>query len=244
MQRLGIDQDEIAALLKVAEEDNATDGLSLHQQHVLHDLMSNTFFMLSSPEQPCQTSRGTRPGDPIADILFNLCMSLVLRNFHAYMAAHSSTPWIGQAQQVSDYTQPVVIPPEGFIDVTFVGDCADDSIVEVVQLVVQAFVTAAGKRGLEINFDMGEAELLWNMTGKGAKAMKSAMQASHDVLTWISNNRTFSVHLCHQYKHLGTWVQTRHRHAREISLRASSAKQQWGQLARPFFTKKAVSMQV
>ena len=34
---------------------------------------------------------------------------------------------------------------------------------------------------------------------------------------------------------MGTWTQTKHRHAREVLARASAARQQWGQLARPFF---------
>ena len=47
----------------------------------------------------------------------------------------------------------------------------------------------------------------------------------------------------HQYKHLGTWLQTGHRHSREIQLRLASAKTAWGQLARSFFTRRSVSLQ-
>ena len=54
--------------------------------------------------------------------------------------------------------------------------------------------------------------------------------------------KQYTVHVYHQYKHLGTWIQSKHRHARDIAIRGSAAKQQWVQLARSFFTKKAVAL--
>ena len=93
-----------------------------------------------------------------------------------------------------------------------------------VQCTVQAFTHAAGRRGLEVNFDKGKTKLLWNLIGKVAKAMKQELHATDNTIRWTSDQKVFAVHVCHQYKHLGTWVQTKHRHAREVSLRASSAK--------------------
>lgn len=98
---------------------------------------------------------------------------------------------------------------------------------------------ATSKRGLDINFDRGKTELLWNLAGRGTKAIKTAAHLAGQTLQWQSSQGlSVTLPLCHTYKHLGTWVQTKHRHAREVTKRTAAAKQQFGQLARSFFTRK------
>ena len=123
MQRFGLTPGEIHQLVATANEDNATPGLALHLQHVLRDLMQNTYFTVAGLINPCQTTRGTRPGDPVADILFNLCMCRILKDFRQEVEASSNLPWLGDATPVNDLEQIPSMPPEGFVDVTFVDDC-------------------------------------------------------------------------------------------------------------------------
>ena len=94
------------------------------------------------------------------------------------------------------------------------------------------------REGLEVNFDKGKTELLWSITGKGARAAKEQVFHSGQCLRWTGEAGSYSLHVSHQYKHLGTWTQTKNRHTRQINARATAARQQWGQLARSFFTKK------
>lgn len=49
----------------------------------------------------------------------------------------------------------------------------NDTLLNVVRTAVQAFTSAAGNRGLEVNFDRGKTELLSNIVGKGARAASS-----------------------------------------------------------------------
>eukprot|EP00435_Cladocopium_sp_Y103_P030710 s1969_g7.t1 len=244
MTRLGLTIEEVAKLVKVAEKDAVAAGLSMHMQHILHDLMTNTYFTLQGISQPCNTTQGTRPGDPIADVLFNLCMTVLLKDFHEQVRAAEGPAWLGTGVPVSDFCSQLDLPSEGYADVTFVDDAAllvhartNEQIVSMIQCLVQSFVNAASRRGLEVNFDKGKTELLWNIIGRGARAMKVTIHQQGDVLQWSSNDVDFRLHVCHEYKHLGTWIQTKHRHARELSMRAGAAKQQWGQLARSFFTR-------
>ena len=143
------------------------------------------------------------------------------------------------------------MPPEGFVDVTFVDDCvvliharSNDRVSHILQQVVVALDTASSRRGLDINYEPGKTEVLWTISGKGARQTKQRIHDAGQKLLWSTNDRQYALHVCHAYKHLGTWVQAHHRHAKEILTRASSAKQQWGQLARSFFTKKNVSLPV
>ena len=189
MMWLGIQPADLAQMLQVAKEDNASQGITGHHQALLHDLMTNTYFTLPDTDAICQT-RGTRPGDPVADVLFNLCMSLVLRDFHTEMAASTVVPWLGSAEPVKDFHATAPLPHEGYVDVTFVDDCAvlmhaksNDTLLSVVHAVVQSFTSAAGKRGVEVNFDRGKTELLWNIVEKGARAMKEQVHAADNVTT-------------------------------------------------------------
>ena len=132
--------------------------------------MHNTYFTIPGTSELCQTHRGTRPGDPAADVLFSLCMSLVMRAFHNAMTELVDVPWLGHACPVQDFSAATPMPSEGYIDVTFVDDCAvlmhakcNEKLLSVVRAVVQAFTQAASKRGLEVNFDRGKTELMWNI---------------------------------------------------------------------------------
>lgn len=251
MQRFGLTPTEIQGLLTTAKNDNSTAGLAVHMQHILRDLLHNTYFTIDGLAHPCETTRGTRPGDPVADVLFNLCMRLILHDFRSEVCERTNIRWLGDATPVADLTTPAPMPPEGFVDVTFVDDCvvlvharSNDRVAEVLKHVVPALDKAAARRGLSINFDQGKTEVLWTITGKGARHMKQTIHEAGQKLLWRHHDRQFELHICHAYKHLGTWVQAHHHHTKEILARASSAKQQWGQLARSFFTKKAISLPV
>jgi len=242
METLGIPLQDIAELLAAAETECVTQGLSNHLQKMLHDMMTNTFFTIPGLNDPCHTTRGTRPGDPVADVLFNMCITSLLTSFRTCMAECCTTPWLGNEAPIQDFGTADPLPAEGYIDVTFVDDCAllvhattNQRIEEVIIALVTSFDAAARSRGLQVNFNRGKTELLWNVVGKGAKATKQSLYEQGNQLIWEHQGRQYKLHICHAYKHLGTWTQTKHRHAREVLARASAARQQWGQLARPFF---------
>ena len=93
-------------------------------------------------------------------------------------------PWLGCGEPVHQYDLPPALPSEGYADVTFADDNAisvharsNDRIRCIVHEVVQCLAHATGKRGLEINFDKGKTELLWNVLGKGARATKLALHS-------------------------------------------------------------------
>ena len=93
--------------------------------------------------------------------------------------------------------------------------------------------------GLAINFDRGKTEVLWNLAGRGTKQIKADAHLAGAVMKWTTQDgKLMQLPLCQEYKHLGSWLQTKHRHAREVAKRASAAKQQFGQMSRSFFTKR------
>ena len=112
MHQFGMTQPEIYYLLQSTEVEDATVGLSKHMQCILEDLLHLTHFQIQGINQPCLTTRGTRPGDPIADILFNLCMCRILHDFKQRVVESTEVPWMGANTTVHDFTVVEAMPSE------------------------------------------------------------------------------------------------------------------------------------
>ena len=103
MHHLGMTQAEIQALVQDVQHEAVAAGLSPHMQFLLHNILQGTYFQVPGISTPCQTTRGTRPGDPIADILFNLCMTAILKDVHAQMTLVTDIQWIGKATPIPSF---------------------------------------------------------------------------------------------------------------------------------------------
>ena len=78
MKHLGITPDEWQEIKTAVASDNATDGLKPQYIGILKDMFSATHFSMQGLQEKTATMRGTRPGDPVADILFNMVFRLVV----------------------------------------------------------------------------------------------------------------------------------------------------------------------
>ena len=54
-------------------------GLPLHLQQLLAEMHSSSWFNVNLSRKHAKTERGTKPGDPLADIIFNFVMAKVLK---------------------------------------------------------------------------------------------------------------------------------------------------------------------
>ena len=155
--------------------------------------------------------------------------------------------WCGHPEPQQSFDTMETLPARAFLDVSFVDDTAvlfhSDANEDIPQLVihlVDAMITAVGRRGLHLSLADGKTEVLWNIRGRGSRKVKQQMSQMNNRLQWQRDGHDLSVHLVANYKHLGTNVQKGHSHAQEISFRGRSAKSQFGILARCFYKKAAV----
>ena len=245
----GIPTQLIDMWLQQADSDHAIFNASAHTEKLIQDCMHNTFFTVDGVPGVCHTTTGTRPGDPLGDLLFNLIMRLVLHDMHAQVKQASGATWLGAPAHCSSFAEAEDIPPHAYFDVSFVDDVAvaihAESLPEVeclIKLVVESFHTAARARGLDVNFSQGKTEVLWDILGKGSKALKERLHDSGQWLSWHQAENTFNLRVSPPYKHLGSWMQIGGSHQREIAQRASLAMQSWGCLARSFYHKRHVGL--
>ena len=249
LQQLGITEAMAQHMAPSVDADFALQGLSHHMLAILHDVLTNTHFYIDGLHDPCRTRRGTRPDDPIGDILFNMVMSCLLKDAKECIVQSSSMEWYGSPEVCKDFSFFQALPAHGFFDISFVDDCAFgvhgtnlDQVEAAIKCVVNATVSAAQKRGLVLNFDAGKTEAIWNIVGKGSREKKAQLATAKGCLAWNAGGVQTDLRIVPAYKHLGTWLQIGNVHGKEVQHRSSLARATWGALSRQFYNKSYVSL--
>jgi hypothetical protein len=179
MKQLGITPDEWQEIKGTIVADDATAGLSQHHEGILKDMFSGTYFSMQGLQGKTATMRGTRPGDPVADILFNMVFKLVVLDARAKIEQSTGMCCFGCPKRSNDVSKAASVPERGFAEVTFVDDIAyalhsksPDDVIRSLQTISSCLHDAAASRGLAINYQTGKTEALIKLAGLGSKAVK------------------------------------------------------------------------
>lgn len=181
----------------------ALDALEVPQtlQATIQELFSGTWNSVKVagvPDQPLmQSTRGTRPGDPVADLTFTCVMQTILSLF------------LRDAQHLL----PSLPGPDGEIDVppiTWVDDIAiflevdqAEQVLPRVQQVVQIMYKHCRAYGLDLNFAPGKTEALIRLHGrKSTQIRKQLFQDKHIEVEGPGGDQILLSAASH-YTHLG-----------------------------------------
>eukprot|EP00435_Cladocopium_sp_Y103_P063510 s84_g25.t1 len=184
MHRLGVHPDEVHRLLSNAQGDAAIRNISPHALAVLRDVLRSTYFEIDGIPEVATTNRGTRPGDPIGDISFNLLMAVMLHDITQAIAG-SDRVWEGSPEAIMDFS--LCRPPavHAWAEIAYVDDLAlllrspsNSQLRDLTQIALQAVISAAHRRGLELTYGAGKTEVLWCLRGPQSRAMRE--QLRHD----------------------------------------------------------------
>ena len=249
MKQLGITPKDWQDIKSCITQDNATDGVEAHSAGILRDMFSGTHFMMHGLSDKIATMRGTRPGDPVADILFNMAFRLVVLDARRKIQMATGVPWFGSPKSADDITSGVPIPVRGFAEITFVDDIAyaihssnAEDLVSSLQITASCLHDAASDRGLGINYQAGKTEAILKLAGTKAKSVKHKVwHECGGFLPVVTEHGTQQLRLVHSYKHLGSYVQDHAVVQKDVRHRISQARKAYGQLSRQFYNKKNVS---
>jgi len=248
MQRFGIDQEVLDNLLRQAANDNATGGISQHAEFLLSDLFKATFFQMDGIDEVALTTRGTRPGDPVGDILFNMLMTVMMEEVTDHIKGNTTAAWQGNALPVDDLHSHQCLPDHAWCEVAFVDDLAvllrapsQHDLDNLIQTAFQAVCVVAEKRGLHLNMEAGKTEVLRAFVGKGAKHAKQQLLNSEFLMPIEVGDHLMHLRVVQSYKHLGGWVHADGKPKHALRERLRTAKQAWGPLIQPFFRRKQIS---
>ena len=250
MDRHGIMPTDWHEIRQQVESDCAAPGLSEHAETVFRDLFHPTYFQMGGVASPTMTTRGTRPGDPVADILFNMLFGIILRQARTEFLQSTDFEWVGQPQPTDNVLGMSPLPTRGLLDMAYVDDAVfmlysprPDDILSATQTMASIVHDEARKRGLDVNYGSGKTEVLMKFTGKGSYSLKQKLW--HDMqgrVPVVTEDATQLMTVVHSYKHLGSVVQEHAAPVKEISQRITMAKKAEGRIHRSFFAKKEVSL--
>lgn len=248
MKQLGITPHDWHEIRSSIVADDATAGLGSHHEGILKDMFSGTHFSMQGLTGKTATMRGTRPGDPVADILFNMVFRLVVLDARSRIQASTQLSCFGCPKQAEDLSQMVSVPARGFAEVTFVDDIAyalhsssPGDVINSLQIVSSCLHDAAASRGLKINYQAGKTEALLKLAGTGSTAAKHKIWHEHNGrLPIVTEYGTQTLQLVHSYKHLGSFMQDHAVVLKDIRYRVAQARKAFGQLSRQFYCKRNV----
>ena len=249
MHRLGVHPHQVQQLLIDAEQDVAIQNLPPHATALLQDVLRSTCFQIDGLAEVAVTTRGTRPGDPIGDIAFNLTMALILKDVSKEMR-QTDASWAGDPTPVSDFMVSDAPAAHSWAEVAYVDDLAimlnapsNDLLIATAEKAFSAIYTAAQKRGLELTYGAGKTELLISWKGPQARRFKEqvAVQKNKWMIYVEDPEVLVALPVVMAYKHLGTWVHNDAKPLHAIRDRITAARKAWGPLCRPLFSKSGVS---
>ena len=169
---------------------------------VLQEVFSGTWntVMTHSTEASntiMRSVRGTRPGDPIADLAFTCAMRQILRDF-VHDAKDTLPPLISSHPTVS-------VPPITWVDDVAVYLEADTSkaLLEQVRATVKMMAAKCRSYGLDINVATGKSEVLFQFHGREATLLRK--QLFHDKSLELGEGcwNCVKVPITSRYTHLG-----------------------------------------
>ncbi len=249
MSDLGITPEEYHDILSTVEKEAATHGISKHADHLFRNLFTATHFYMQDIPHACHTARGTRPGDPVADVLFNMSMSLILRATKKHVWDALQLPNLGDEGKPSDLCEVERVPHRAYADVAFVDDCvflthgaSNEQVIQQVTTIQGVFHDEARRRGLSVNYQSGKTEVIMQCAGKGKRKFQHKLWCENEgCVTVLNEFGTSQLRFVHTYKHLGAHVQAGANITWDRLERTAQASKAWGMLRHSFYSKKQVS---
>ena len=247
LQDFGILPQDFHEILDTTGQDFALAGLPSHCQHVVMDFFTSSYFKMASTPGVVATKRGTRPGDPLGDLLFNMVFKLVMADMKQQVMNQTDLCWLRAAGTLDEISAPA---GNGFFQLAFVDDLAcafqiedGKQLMPTLGLMTSALHDSARRRGLQLNYKTGKTEAMVHPTGAGARKIRHDIWHTRGVvLPVVVDQGVVHLRLTKAYRHLGTFLQEKSVTTKDRQLRTQGAKQAMGTLMRSFFTKRNVNM--
>eukprot|EP00435_Cladocopium_sp_Y103_P032318 s136_g8.t1 len=237
LQESGCDLDEILQTIREASVAFENE-VPLCEQRLLRDAHVFTWFGLTGSSTSFCTSRGSRPGSPLADVAYNALMVHVLTTLHRALSEISLLQ-----QGLCALGLPA--PPVTWVDDVAVPIVVSDAVdlEAAISTVACRTIHVFRRSGLILNLKPRKTEVVIAPRGKGAPEFR------HDLLV-VRLGRIplpdFGVTLqcVAKYEHLGTIFAADADMQNEVSHRRTRAIQAHRQVARPILRNRHISVQV
>ena len=197
-------------------------GVPADERALLHDCVSCSYWRLVSSDRLYIATRGSRPGDGLADIIFGALFAVALRHIRAEClrlgVGHRATGqliggsddllalgWADDLALITDYDSP-------------------DDLLRLFPTVAGVALSTLRALKFRVNLGAGKTEALLDIRGPGAEQVRAQMLAGTSVL---SLGPDIEIRVAPEYRYLGV-IQTPHDTGRrDTELSAQRAYGAW-----------------
>ena len=228
---MGEEQLDLIAAMLLQEQGAFPPDITPTLKARIQDTLSHTWFLTAGDDSPVLTSKGTRPGDPLADLMFAFVLKGVLKDCNTAIRASGlefsvDTAGILASGSPGSYA---IEPSMSWHDdcaFVFVAHSSGDlraAASHTLHSVEKAFCA----RGLELSFAAGKTELLLHPLGKGHQNVRQKMfTATEPRVCFLPEVGSITwVRLVRGYTHLGSAVDVTGNVAKDIQRRLSHARE-------------------
>ena len=201
---------------------------------LVRDIHAETWCSLPNRKY-LHTHRGTRPGSPLADIIFHVLMAAVAKDVDAWILEHRVhlpvLPTLDDAFPSILWADDVAIP--------LATEKAEDLVPLLLDL-LRTVREALHARGFLLNFACGKTNAVVSFRGTGASELRQTYQLIDQpgVCCRFVDGEESWLHFVPTYKHLGTFFTSDHGLEVELSVRIGTAASAFAHLARPLLTNR------
>ena len=228
--------------------------VSPHRQAIMKAIHANSwFYVTGETSKLCTTKSGSRPGDPVADVLYNMLMSRALTTIRekfteAGIVNHTTLSPDGI---MPDHIRPSTPLPLVFDGQAWVDDLAfmlmSDSAATLLDTVAKAssiVYTELAAVGVQINLNSGKTEALVSMRGKGSRELRRQLHCEDDSMVTFNTHdlRPSSLGVTPKYKYLGSLISTTRGCVADIRRRTALAFVVLKSLRKAVFTNQKLSL--
>ena len=201
---------------------------------LLRDIHQDTWLTLSKGEI-IRTTRGTRPGSPLADAIFHVAMAHIMAGVR---------DWIGHQEEFTTLLHAFDMPVLTAIwadDVAIPWATSEaTALVPAVCRLVQHLDHAFADKGFQINYDLHKTHVVITFQGPGAPSLRKEYlhQARPGVSCDLMSKGAVWLHFRPTYKHLGFMYAASQSLDVEIRHRIGQARQAFTQMSKAILTNR------
>ncbi len=255
MQHFDLGATDLQDLLEVANgvPEGKNSDLTQHQELMLEELLSSTWFTAQHRSTMYESLAGSRPGDGLADVVFGFIFKRILRRATARLGETLQLEEVdidGEIDLISDIPTGRAAPR--LLQVVWADDLAVcykrrgasglvDEMAQITSVIFQECI----RRGLLPNLKKGKSEILLLFKGAGSRNAKAQHFNKDDPKVHIPNvPEDFQwVGIAHTYRHLGSRIHISLKLLPEIKARCGQAWQVYRKHRKQVFQNPRISLQ-
>ena len=257
---LGLSSDALSALedaLAAGTSELEALGVDASLREAIADWHRHCHFEVAGVASIFQTHVGTRPGDPLADVVFVYAFSRFIRLLHTRLLEQGLAPQVPLAGRSIFPEAGAPLQDVGLGTPAFMDDFCVPVVAPAAEVLGRLAATAvivaatASEFGLTLNFKAGKTEAIVSFAGPGTKEARrrfgllevSASGPSGRPVPMLPLPDGSVLRLVSEYRHLGVLVPASKASHLELAERARSANLSCAALRRCVFQRRQLPVQ-